>query len=232
MIIDIEPRTFGGPLRNGDMIGVCNVIQHLRKSNGEVKFYMKDGTISQEDYCIKFFNFLKSKTNLFSENPSGNSLAWRNVNLWDFRAISGDVVSLDNEQPMKKKVVIFPLFDAPYNNYRNWPKKVFDNIVQEYSDTQYSDYEKIICNKTPLNIQGFIDSCDFIENVNHIMDCEIFVGGETGTTMFASALDRPPKKLIYYYSNRALLHTTPFHLLGGKGEMRNYWLDYEGTVWD
>jgi hypothetical protein len=231
MIIDIEPGTFGGPLRNGDMIGVCNVIQHLRKSHNEIKFHMKTGTISQEDYCIKFFEFLKSNTDLFSDNPSGNSLPWRNVNIWDYRAISGDVVSIDNTCEMKKKIVIFPLFDAPYNNYRNWPTQVFYNIIEQYNSPNYSDYEKVICHSTPLNIAGYVDSSDFNENIKHIMESEIFVGGETGTTVFASSLDRPPKELIYYYSNRALLHTTPFHLLAGKGKMKNYWLDYERTVW-
>lgn len=231
MIIDIEPSTFGGPLRNGDMIGLCNVIQHLRKSHGEIKFYMKNGTISQEDYCINFFEFLKTKTDLFSEVPSGNSLSWRNVNIWDYRAISGDVVSIDNNHIMKKKIVIFPLFDAPYNIYRNWPKPVFENIIQEYNSPEYSDYEKIICHKTPLGISGYTDSCDFIDNINHIMDSEIFVGGETGTSVYASSLNRPPKELIYYFSNRALIHTTPFYLFEGKGKMKNYWLDYEGTTW-
>ena len=33
MIINIEPGTFGGPLRNGDLLGVCNVLEHIRKTN-------------------------------------------------------------------------------------------------------------------------------------------------------------------------------------------------------
>lgn len=232
MIIDIEPGTFGGALRNGDMIGLCNVVQHLRKSSEKIKFHMKPGTISSEDYCVKFFDFLKKQTDLFSDSPSGNSLNWRKVNIWDFRAISGDVVSINNTSEMKKKIVIFPLFDAPYNNYRNWPRQVFESILEEYNQTKYSEYEKVICNRTPLSVSGYTNSSDFMENIKHIMECEIFVGGETGTSVFASALDRPPKEIIYYYSNRALMHTTPFHVLKGKGEMRFYWLDYEGTQWN
>lgn len=231
MIIDIEPGTFGGPLRNGDMIGLCNVLQYLRVTSGDIKFHMKPGTISQEDYCVQFFNFLKTTTDFFSEEPGGNSLSWRKINIWDYRAISGDVVSIKNTYDIKKKIVIFPLFDAPYNSYRNWPKQVFDKVIEDYNNPMYNDYEKIICHKTPLNIPGYKDSSDFMENVYHIMESEIFVGGETGTTIFASSLDRPPKELIYYYSNRALLHTTPFHLLTGRGNMKNYWLDYEGSFW-
>jgi hypothetical protein len=37
MIINIEPGTFGGPLRMGDLVGVCNVVAHLRKKHNQPK---------------------------------------------------------------------------------------------------------------------------------------------------------------------------------------------------
>ena len=231
MIYNINPGTFGGPARNGDMIGIINVIQYLRNKEGSVRFHMKHGTINETEYCQKFFKFLCQFTDFFSEISGTKDLSWTNVNVWDFRDISGDLVSIKNNTSMKDKLVIFPLFDASYNCYRNWPVHVFENLLNEYSN--YSG-EKIICSSVVpegIDLKGFTVSTDFIQNICHILECKIFIGGDTGTSHFASALDRGPKDVIYYYSSRGLLHTTPFYALKGKGELRTYWLNYEGTTW-
>jgi len=64
-----------------------------------------------------------------------------------------------------------------------------------------------------------------------LMNCKVFLDGDTGTSLFACALDRGPESLRYVMSNRGLLHTTPFHMLEGKGKFEQYWLDFEGTSW-
>lgn len=234
MIINIRPGTFGGLLCNGDMVALLNVFEHLRMLNGneQLKFFMMPGTISTSDYCVKFFEYLKTATDYFSEEPSDQLLSWNKVNLWDYRAISGDLVKINNDIPMKKKIVIFPVFDAPYNMYRNWPPVILQKIIDDYQTN--NEFEKILCVKdipNGIDLKGFTISTDFIANINHILECHTFIGGETGTSIFASALDRPPENLLYFYSNRALLHTVPFHSLNGKGRIINYWLDCEGTTW-
>jgi hypothetical protein len=232
MIIDVGVGVFGGPLRNGDMIGVINVIQHLRKTRPGTKFYMKAGSINSADYCVKFFEYLMKTTDFFSPTPGNQDLMWRNVNLWDFRDMIGDNVSIKNDTPMKKKICVFPVLDAPYNTYRNWPTEVFQNILDNYSSQEYDEYERIICIKDiPQNInpQKFSYSTDFMENIYHILDCEIFVGGDTGTSHFAWSLDRGPKELIYHNSSRGLIHTMPFYLIHGKGTTKTYWLNVDGA---
>ena len=231
-IINIEPGTFGN-IRNGDLIGVCNVVEHLRKTNNnpEIRFHMKPGSMSNEKYVQDFHSFLISYTDYFSAFEGTESLPWRRVNIWDFRDISGDLVKIPNVLPMKKKIVIFPLTDAPYNQWRNWPPHLLNALIQKYSSEEFDDYEKFICSKNTINIDGWTNSTNFLENIQHIMTAEIFIGGDTGTTHFAFALDRAPKELLYYGSSRALVHTLPFHLLNGKGRMSNYWLDFEGTTW-
>jgi hypothetical protein len=232
MIINIVPGTFGGPLRNGDMIGLLNVVEHLRKQDPTIKLHMRENTISNVDYCKKMFQFLVDKTDYFSLEPGEKDLAWRKINLWDFRDISGDVGVIKNTETKTKKIVIFPLFDAPYNTYRNWPQPVFQSILADIDkDEKYNDYEKVLCHVTPLNISGWKDSTDFIENLYHIMTAEVFIGAETGSAVFASALDKPPQNLIYYYSSRGLIHTLPFNVLKGKGELKTYWGNFEGTTW-
>lgn len=233
MIIDIIPGTFGGPMRNGDLVGVCNVVEYLRqmKNDNNIKFNLKPGSVNSAQYCVDFHHFLLENTDYLTTQPGEKTLSWRNVNLWDFRDICGDLVKIPNNRQQKKKIVVFPLFDASYNTYRNWPKELFDKILKEYEIEQYKDYEKIICSKDNVEVDGWKNSTDFMANVYHIMDAEIFIGGDTGTSHFAGALESGPKQLIYYYSSRGLLHTTPFYALGGKGQIRTYWLDFENTQW-
>jgi hypothetical protein len=233
LILNIVKEVFGGPLRNGDLLGACNIIEYLRKSYDlPIKFHMTEGSVNPEEYSKKFFNFLLENTDYFSVSPGDLSLNWRKVNLWDFRAISGDLVKIKNQKDIKKKIAIFPIFDAPYNTYRTWPIHVFVEILNKYS--KYDGYEKVICVSNKSFIQNidipdeFIISEDFMENISHILDCEIFIGGDTGTSHFASVLDRGPLKKRYYYSTRGLLHTTPFYSLLND-EIRTYWLDCEGT---
>lgn len=237
MIINIEPGTFGGPLRNGDLLGVCNVLEHIRKTNNnpQIRFHLKPEAISSEKYVQEFYTFLLLVTNYFSDFEGQETLPWRRVNVWDFRDISGDLVTVPNKLEMEKKIVIFPLFDAPYNTYRNWPPKLLETICNKYSAPEYDDYEKLICvGKYPFGHEELIPihfkySFGFMENINHIQTAEIFIGGDTGTTHFAFSLDRGPKDLIYYNSSRGLIHTLPFYLLEGKGKMATYWMDFEGT---
>ena len=231
MILNINLGVFGGPLRNGDLLAVCNVVEHLRKQIPNLKFHMKQNSISSEDYVRKMYDFLLQNTDFFSLEPGNEDLKWNRINLWDYRSISGDVATIKNKEKIEKKIVICPLFDAPYNVYRNWPIEFFYNLIQSYND--YDNYEKIICINKPLNQEfvGWKYSTDFAENLRHIQTAEYFIGAETGTSIFASLLDPAPPNLIYYYSGRGLLHTTPFHILNGKGQMKSYWLDFEGSTW-
>jgi hypothetical protein len=230
-VINIPFGTFGQTIRNGDMIGIANVVQYLRKDNKQLKFYIQRNNIQQTDYCLKFYDFLCENTSYFSTVPGDKDLSWKNVNVWDFRDISGDQVSIRNKKEIENKIVVFPVLDAPYNTYRNWPKDLLQSILKE-SSTFYE--KKILCVKEQidnLDLHGFEISTDFMTNIEHIMTCHTFVGGDTGTSHFASALNRGPIDLVYYYSSRGLIHTMPFYLLDGKGTIKTYWGNFEGTTW-
>ena len=232
MIVNIRKGVFGDCIRNGDLIAVGNVIEHLRKINNEpnIRFWIDPEATSSERYVQDFHSALLSLTNYFSSFEGKEELPWRRVNLWDFRDISGDLVKIPNNKVMQKKIVIFPLFDAPYNQYRNWPRELLKQLIEKYSTEEYKDYTKVICSKDAAYYgEDWICSTDIIENLDHIMTTEIFIGGDTGTSHFAWSLDRPPKDLIYYNSSRGLIHTLPFYLMQGKGRMATYWLDFEGS---
>lgn len=235
MILNIQRGVFGDEMKNGDMIGVANVVAYLRKEKPDIKFHMMPGSVSSVDYIQEFYHFLLKNTDYFSETPGDTMLSWKRVNLWDFRDIIGDNVIIKNPLIMEKKIVVTPVFDAPYNIYRNWPQPVFEKIISEYSTEEYKDHEKIICGmeqfKGRCSFPGWEFSSNFMENIKHIMTSETFVGGDTGTSHFAWSLDRAPKTLLYYNSGRGMMHCMPPYLLEGKGRIVRYWLDFEGTTW-
>jgi hypothetical protein len=232
LIFNIEPGTFGGRLRMGDLVGVCNVVEHLRKINNNtlIQFHIKINAISEDLNCIHFYFWLIKNTSYFTATEGTETLPWKNVNVWDFRDISGDLVKIPNKFKKQKKIVVCPLLDAPYNTYRNWTDEVFNNIIAEY-DKYPESYEKVIISKKPMNLPGWKDSSDILVNLNHIMTAEIYVGGDTGLSHFAGALEKGPNP-VYYTSSRGLLHTTPINwMTKKKGTMKTYWLDFEGTKW-
>lgn len=236
LIINITPETFGNfGIRNGDMIAIINVLQYLRKkhNNPNIKFYMPNNYVIQDTgYHQRFFDYLCEQWDFFSKEPNSQNvqLPYEHIMLWDFRDNIGDVVTMSNNREMKKKVVIFPVLDAQYNTMRNWPPWLFLNII-EHCCRNYPDHEKITCvregilDNVPLG--DFIISTDLITNVEHIRDCEVFVGGDTGSSHFASALDRGPKELVYFYPARGMTHVLPFHIHSGKGLLNTYSTQYD-----
>ena len=88
-----------------------NVIEHLRKinNNNNIKFYVEN-SIHTEEYNTKFYNFLLNSTDYFSKLPGEQILPWKNVSLWDYRSISGDLIKILNTVEMTKKIVIFLYF--------------------------------------------------------------------------------------------------------------------------
>jgi len=187
MIINITEGVFGGPVRNGDLVAVANVVANLRKEKPEIKFHMKPGSVNSADYVQKFYQFMLKNTDYFSEEPGLQDLPWKKVNLWDFRDIIGDNVVIPNKQPMEKKIVVCPIFDAPYNTYRNWPQEVFEAIIKKYSTDEYKNYEKIICVDgkfgDKFQFDGWTNSIDFDLNIQHIMTAETFIGQRTSKSV-------------------------------------------------
>lgn len=229
VIFNIGKQTFNdNGIRNGDMIAIINVIQWMRQRHqlSSIKFYLDPKIIVNKPYNKQFYKYLLATTDFFSAVPGNEILPYEQIMLWDFRDNIGDVVRIANDKPIQNKVAVFPIFDAEYNTMRNWPLWLYDDILKFVSN-KLPDHERIVCAlTTPAEIDiakyGFTLSTDFMTNINHITDCDVFVGGDTGTSHFASALDRGPRELVYFYSCRSMIHTLPFHLFGGKGTINTY----------
>ena len=229
MIINITPQDFGGRIRSGDILGTCNMLEDLRIKNNDpdIKIYLPDESVFERDYVFQFRDFLKKHTNYFSDEPGEHYLNLNRFNMWDYRSNIPDRTAVDNtEYPKQDKICIFPLFDAPYNVYRNWDDRLTNALIDHYCKN-YPTYEVIICssenNKSRienLQLHSAKISYDLVTNLYHIMDCKIFIGGDTGVSHLAGSLVSVPKN-IYYYSCRALFQSFPLNWRTN-GDLRNY----------
>lgn len=239
MIYNITTETFG-PLgiRNGDLIAIVNIVHHLRKkeNNPSIRFYFEPGALNADDYIHKFYTFLTTVTDCFSDKPGEKTLPWKNVGVWDYRDISGDHAVIKNPRRTEKKVVVFPLYDAQYNVQRNWSMECLYGVLKEANEL-YPDHEKIICARdippSAIDLHGFTLSIDFMTNIEHIMTADVFYGGDTGVSHFASVLEPGPQVLNYMYGSHCMIHTIPFYCISKhRGNLRTFWLDFTGTKWE
>lgn len=237
IIVNIDERTFLGHLRMGDIVAVLNVIQDIRNksNNNNIKFHFLEHGVQQRDYVYKFVNYLIENTDFLSIS-SGDFYLTRYGNIWEHRKREGETLKIYNPYPTIKKICVFPLIDAEYDTQRNWPISVFQSIIDKYSKDIYRDFEKIICHSSTvslpssLNLKEFKISTDFLENLHHILECEYYIGGATGLSLFASVLEGNNKYKEYYYHDG--LHgswpskfTAPFYTDEGNKYVNYYNLD-------
>lgn len=231
MIFNIKLGTFGGPLRLGDLLGVANVVEHFRQveKNPDIKFHLDPGSITQTKYVLEFYDWLLYNSNYFTLSRGNEYLPWERVNIWDYRDMSGDLIRIDNNHNKQKKIVVNPLFDAPYNTYRNWPMSVYNKIINEYNE--YTDYEKVLISSSKIESPGWKTVTDMADVILEILTCEKYIGGSTGLSLFASAIENPPQA-VHVMSSRCLLHTLPFRWqTDQRCRIDTYWLDFENTKW-
>jgi len=230
IVINIKGQQFGGLLKMGDLIATLNVLQYMRNSNNNqsIKFYMSDSELQpNKDYVKLFKDFLLDYSNYLSPIPGDYEFEGF-VELWGFRELTGEFIQIENKEELKKKICIFPLLDANYNTERTWTNELFQEIIDSFYVDDYINYEKYICtmNKLPLSIdiKDFKVNLNFIENLNHLIECEYYVGGDTGMSHFVSVLNNPSRKMSYYYNEGyhggwRSIFTAPFYINIGKAQM-------------
>lgn len=234
MLYNVKPFTFiekYGGIRMGDLIAVINVIQAMRdkEKNNDIRFFIGPGVLNKSDHVFEFYEFFLNNYDFFSRFPGTIDLPMKNVHLWDYRDVIGDVVKIANTRERKRKVVIAPVYDAQYNTDRNWTKQEFYDIVNEYVDAN-PNTEVVIAAKE--QIDNLKTSTNLLTNIKHIMECDVFIGGDTGTSHFAASLSPGPNELHYYYPSRAMMHTLPFHSMSGHGTIHKLYRNYEGSTFD
>lgn len=231
MIFNIYHNCFGGPMRMGDIIACANVVEHFRKleNNSSIRFFISSA-VQPWRHVTEFLTWMTENTDYFSTQPGEIDLPWERVNVWDYRDIAGDLVSIPNNYQQVNKVVVAPLFDADYNLYRNWPHDVYIDIIKQCNEL-YPDWDKVIVHKNLAAPTGWRASYDVKESLQEIMTARVYYGGDTGLSHFAGALSSGPEP-IYYTSSRGLLHTTPINwYTNKKGQLKTYYLNMENSRW-
>lgn len=206
VVINIKGEQFGGLLKMGDLIATLNVLAYMRKvnNNPSIKFYVPDTALQNDkDYVRMFRDFIMENSDYISKSIGNYDFAGF-VEIWSFRENHFDLIQMSSNYNLKKKICIFPLIDAHYNTERNFSNELLQDIINEYSSEKFNDYEKYICIKDYLpeniSINGFKISNDFKDNLQHLADCEYYIGGDTGTSHLAGAMNNNlNKKLIFYY---------------------------------
>jgi hypothetical protein len=206
VVINIRGEQFGGLLKMGDLIATLNVLAYMRNANKNpnIKFYIPNEVLQpKKDYVITFRDFLIDYSDYISTCPGSFDFDGF-VEIWSFRELYDSIIRIDDSKELNKKICIFPLIDASYNGERNWSNEFIQNRINEFSTPKFYEYEKIICIKDNLpeviDVKEFNISHDFKTNLNHLLDCEYFIGGDTGTSHLVSIFDNPNKKLKFYYN--------------------------------
>lgn len=231
VVINITGHDFGGLLKMGDMIAVLNVLEYMRKvnQNPNIKFHIPDTALQTEKEYIKVFrDFVMNNSDYISPTP-GDSTFVGFVEIWSFREGHGDLIKINHNTPLVKKIAIFPLIDAVYNTERNFSPELLQEIINKYSATEYDEYAKVICIKDALpeniDVKSFTISHDFSTNLKHAVDCEYFIGGDTGVSHLVGAMNtNPDKKLIFYFKygyhgGWASSFTAPFNYMSTNVKM-------------
>lgn len=223
-IVNISPQNFGGPMRNGDLIALCNLVEGWRTESGKhIQVNVPDHSIQPQSYVVQMRDWLVDNTDYFTKEQSSHGCILNNANLWDLRCKIGDVVKIKSKFQQNKKIVVVPVQDASYNLYRNWTDQMLFDICEHYSSPEYDQYERIILTdkKVASNIHKFTESYDFLDNLKHIQECTIYVGGDTGLSHFVSALTRN-RRINYFYGSHGLVHTNPFYSGHGGGYLNQF----------
>lgn len=232
IIINITGNDFGGKPKMGDMIGILNVLQYMRNKNNnqKIKFYIHDSEIQQGKEYVKLFKDFLIKYTDYLSDVKGTLNFEGFVEIWGFRELNGEYVLIKNNEEIKNKICIFPLLDAEYNGERNWSKELLQEIINDFAT--YDDYEKYICIADnhylrDIDIKDFNVSLNFIDNINHIINCKYYVGGDTGFSHFVSVLDNVKRFTKYYYYDGnhggwRSSFTSPFYTNMGKEKIIYY----------
>ena len=230
------PLTLGN-LRMGDLIAACNFLEHIREDQNdpELRMYIPDESLFPANHVFKMRNWLLINTNYLTNFPDqlikldvipGTDETYANMyNLWNIRKdvldrkqnvfdIDDAVTLFAPSFPKKSRnYVICPLVDAPYNADRNWSLAYLQKELDKHYEDEGLYNEYIICSKEPiegLQLGRFIYSHNFEENLKHIQECRVFVGGDTGMSHFASALN-PRPDCWFHYPQSTYGTTNPFY---------------------
>lgn len=235
------------PLRAGDILGCCNFLEYIREQQNDptMQLYMPDEVIFPghvkllRDWLIEHTDYITTNPEQLVELqviPGTDPTYSTMYNIWNIRKDVlirrqnvfdiPDAVKITNRIDWKDKIVIAPLMDAEYNFERNWTlhytQKILDEIIHNPRVPSAAEY--LILSQTPIHGldlgHRWKYSHDYRANMEHIREAMVYVGGDTGLSHFAGAVDSLMYRQ-YHYSTRTYGTTCPLNFRKN-GEMVYY----------
>lgn len=230
--IRVYDRLFGGKLKAGDIIGSCNFLEHIRKESYEpdLQLYLPDNVIYPQSHCITMKNFVMDHTDYITDQPNnlielsvipGTDPTYSDMyNIWNIRKDvlyrRQNIFDIDDcikipTSSMEDIIVVVPLMDASYNYERNWDLNYTQDVLDEYFECGDDNTQFILVSKNEipyLNLHSFQYCHDYRQSLEYIRKCRIYVGGDTGLSHAAGAID-DDKTRFYHYSKHTYGSTNP-----------------------
>jgi len=150
----------------------------------------------------------------FTRECATDTLRWRDVDVWDYRAFYGDHVDFKQSKKMHDMVCIFPVLDANYNEFRNWTPKLLEDLVCRYRDADGGGCQVYICcsaaaRRQMREVRGVTIVTDLAKNLELASSCSIFVGGDTGFAHLVGAIKNCSRKRHFVYSRKQAFQMLP-----------------------
>lgn len=214
MIYNLNENNIDSYLRMGDILAILKRLHYDRSYYNltDATWYISDSLLVDEkgqfvQYRKDLIEWLHYNTDYLSLEPGlvdyPHQICITDMLFWWGFSVAPGLLKINNFQAMKQKICIFPLLTAIYNIERNWSMSLYQSIIDSYSTDMFQGYEKIICiehdHPTGIDLKDFTISKDFNSNLNHLLDCEYYIGGDTGFSHLAGALNKPERKKFYYF---------------------------------
>lgn len=239
-VIKINPGQFSKDgLRAGDLIALANFLEYIRKevNDPEIRMWIPRESLRDVNHVYVMQNYFLDHTDYFVPKPAtddevvnvhthpGTDVTYPDlINLWNIRKdvtvikqtvlTIPDAVQITNPLPRKQKLVIAPLVDAEYNTDRNWSRGFLQSLIARHGSLfNYPDGMIIAAKEVipDINPGQFTYCFNYRKNLDHIVECSTYVGGDTGLSHFCGALKDHPPIVQYLYPKTTYGTTNPFH---------------------
>ena len=198
-----------GFVRRGDLIAILAVIESLRfQYSKKIRFNIVNMNEFLRDVARSFFDG-------YIHEKEGTEKCPIEGNVWVYYDYLHKFLDVRLRMPNKYKelknpdiikIVINPLFDAPYNRDRNWNPELFKKILNML--LSLPEHYQIVVTGSSTQIKNLPDlsNCRAVLNDIHasmeeISTADVYIGGDTGLTHFASSVDKHPLLVVTLYGH-------------------------------
>lgn len=193
-------KSFGYPLMFGDFVAALYVCEAVRQFTGrKIMFSTKCLTGSPARDTIresmKYHDYIIERENSHTAIPvQGNLFVWQSY-LFRHHNIIPKIL---NPYDTVDRVIINPLQEG---GGRQWSRGLIKNVLNKFKGRNAILIGKLPYNGSPIEqVAG-----DISKSMELIMSSRYYVGGETGLSLFAGAVEKAPEKIATIYGPKEVV---------------------------